>query len=701
MKKILISLFIILFGFLGVASGATYSVCASGCNYANIAAVNAVNFASGDIIEFEKGETFTDADLTLAGIASPSGKTITVQAGGTGALPIIGLNSTYIRIALTGINITFKDLNIDGQDFGDDGYLGRPKLDILNPANVTLDNIEADGSVGYNTACTPDSDCNEHRGIWISGSTGTVEIKNCTIENWGGDEDIWLIPKPAYTGADRSCLSITVISSGYFSVHDNTITNCESDGIILEDIQSASTSSIYNNTIWNGGENSIDIKGSKNINVYHNIMGRDAAWVGIGGSSTGESAGLYKQGVVQVLTRPSYNSDNIAIYENVVGPSDASGIGVRALDAGRSISNITIYRNYITNTIRNLYTTQFSASISGIKFFSNILDGVKAAGSHIYDDEEDATGFSVFYNNTLYANSDQTTYGNQGYVSIIDSDASFINNIFYVNDANDYIVYVNSGSNPIIDHNVYYNANAGNDEIILDNATPYGEDDQAAWISAGHAGAIFDNPDFTDAASEQFWPAAGSPVEDVGATLNALYDDALNLATTWSPISVATSDQDLFGTGWDIGAFIYSVDEPIPAPTPTDASTDPATCPFCDGCDAVDVTFTVNCDAACYGRISTTDQTWDVMTSAKAMTNASATQVISTVEDANCDATLTRYVAVSTESGDNGAEATTIQIDIVVSAEGQGTPDVDIYSDGTGNLPISNMGSGGLTVTIY
>ena len=49
-----------------------------------------------------------------------------------------------------------------------------------------------------------------------------------------------------------------------------------------------------------------------------------------------------------------------------------------------------------------------------------------------------------------------------------------------------------------------------------------------------------------------------SPAIDVGVNLGTTYDDGLDPTSTW-PDSVSTLDQDLYGAGWEIGAFVFDL----------------------------------------------------------------------------------------------------------------------------------------------
>ncbi|MCK5218041.1 dockerin type I repeat-containing protein, partial [bacterium] len=50
---------------------------------------------------------------------------------------------------------------------------------------------------------------------------------------------------------------------------------------------------------------------------------------------------------------------------------------------------------------------------------------------------------------------------------------------------------------------------------------------------------------------------ATSPAKNKGTKLGSLYDQGLNPSSVW-PNNVSTLDQDNFGTGWEIGAFVYT-----------------------------------------------------------------------------------------------------------------------------------------------
>jgi hypothetical protein len=68
--------------------------------------------------------------------------------------------------------------------------------------------------------------------------------------------------------------------------------------------------------------------------------------------------------------------------------------------------------------------------------------------------------------------------------------------------------------------------------------------------------SFVDDPLLTSAALGDCSLTALSPCIDSGIDLGVLYDDILDPTSTW-PDAVATLDQDLHGSGWEIGACVY------------------------------------------------------------------------------------------------------------------------------------------------
>jgi hypothetical protein len=106
-----------------------------------------------------------------------------------------------------------------------------------------------------------------------------------------------------------------------------------------------------------------------------------------------------------------------------------------------------------------------------------------------------------------------------------------------------------------------YNANcfgAQGAGFINWNATAYATYD--TWLAASSQtdNNVEADPSFQSVGSDQYWLAVGSPCIDKGVNLGSPYNTALYSTSTW-PSGVVTSDQNSFGSGWEIGAYVYPV----------------------------------------------------------------------------------------------------------------------------------------------
>jgi len=110
------------------------------------------------------------------------------------------------------------------------------------------------------------------------------------------------------------------------------------------------------------------------------------------------------------------------------------------------------------------------------------------------------------------------------------------------------------GSGNIYDNNCFGTAYAG--FIGWGIANEY--DTYAEWETAhGESWTQVESPaSFTDPDNDDYTLASDSPCIDTGADLGSSYDDALLPASTW-PDGVVTDDQDNYGAGWEIGAYVY------------------------------------------------------------------------------------------------------------------------------------------------
>lgn len=263
---------------------------------------------------------------------------------------------------------------------------------------------------------------------------------------------------------------------------------------------------------------------------------------------------LRKSTVYQTL---AFNSatDVIVLHENtsenIVEQCDiynvtTSANGTLLKTYGNSHDNI-IRHNRLRGA--NAYAATFQDGSANV-LFSNLIDGTFTTPIRCIGQ----TGVLI-YNNTFYQPS-ATGYGIRLYSSA--TGATIKNNIIWHNTT--YIlVAADSQSGFTSDNNIYYGA-AGSTPFTW-GSTAYSF---ANWKtnSSQDANSLNSNPLFTTAGSD-YTLQSTSPAINAGANLGATYDDAIYPTTTW-PSSVTTADQDLRGSGWEIGAYIYPVPQ---APT--------------------------------------------------------------------------------------------------------------------------------------
>ena len=699
MKK-LFYIIIILLCIPVMASAATYTVCAADeptCDYGDIGEVNAASFSNDDVIEFERGETFDDEPLTLNGTAvGVSG--LIIQAGGTGDKPRIDGNAIQpILINHALVNLTIKDLDCSGMDWSGTDY--NVRVQYVN--GLTLDGLYIDGHVGA-------SSYTRHNGAIGPGAIeGNLEIKNCTVTNF------YKAPMPA-TIADRldhpwgtndSCgIELWYLDgglpklSGTVSIHDNTITNMYADGIQIGGYQ-VSDFKIYNNTISGFGENAIDIKATSNLDVYNNDMSQDA--FGVAGGAGTQGPATISLGS-SYSSWPGYRSRDNKIHDNyfhdTIYTTIATGMG---LDGD-------IYNNYFEDAGCGVFI-----AFDGMKVYNNLFNltaTVSTELSTIYrsairNSGEFDADYNFIYNNTFYISGSNYLYGIAWQGKVGQGGNEIKNNIIQMTSASAvYPIYATNATKDIIDvdYNTYYNAN--DTARVSWNATAYTTANFSTWQALGdpdeHANDLSGNPEFTTPGTT-FTLDNGSNINvDTGVTLNALYKWAWNASTSMPTVStsVTPTDQETVSP-WERGVYAYTGAEDPPAPTITDTTNGTPPCPY--GQDPINVTFSFTTDVNAYGRISTTNQTWDQMTSSKDMDTGEGTTTHSHVVSLACGQTISYYVAASTEVGDNGAESATTGIEVVIEAEQGINPPLAVTNLGSGSLGITNLGSGSLTVTIH
>jgi len=165
------------------------------------------------------------------------------------------------------------------------------------------------------------------------------------------------------------------------------------------------------------------------------------------------------------------------------------------------------------------------------------------------------------YDNLVYGN----VFVNNKYGIYSEGDFIAKNNIFYNNTetAGDYLIYLTSATGfaeDDIDYNIYYGPNLTN-RWYFGSATNVWETWKAFFNNNDSNSPTPADPLFTDESNDIYTIGAESPAKDTGLTIGATWDDARDLNDLDITDGVDTLNQDSYGAGWEIGAYVYGSED--------------------------------------------------------------------------------------------------------------------------------------------
>jgi parallel beta-helix repeat protein len=226
-----------------------------------------------------------------------------------------------------------------------------------------------------------------------------------------------------------------------------------------------------------------------------------------------------------------------------------SGIYVDTSPSGTVVAYNELYNNNDSGII--LEDTQNAAVYGNISF-----DNGRAGFTNVR-----LSSHNVWYNNTAYGNAlgfSMWAGGSPSAGGLIDN--QFTNNIATGNTVSA-LGAVDGGQND--GTNGYGNVYAYNDfgpnatNFIQWGASTY-YSTLASWqASSTQANNLNANPLFISTSTNNFALVSSSPLIDAGSNLGTNYDLDLNSASTW-PANIITDNQNSFGAGWDLGAYVYT-----------------------------------------------------------------------------------------------------------------------------------------------
>ena len=332
----------------------------------------------------------------------------------------------------------------------------------------------------------------------------------------------------------------------------NTISNCTIKENGLGGITSSgipqSSNTIEDNIIQDNGWREASSSGISGTYLTDTIIRRNIISNNGAGDPNDNSNGIDL----------SYAAGSIEIYENLI-KDNSKGYGIltkRSADIYRNL----IYRNKDegiaskeegTNPVDvNIYHNIIHSNGGGIRNFpSNDLS------VRVYN--------NVLYNNINPINPDATQH--EIFTGAIDS-LRITNNIIFPEDVNvdpwDHYAYFINGVIPttFINFNCVYNASSS--YVAYLSYDPEGtQETWEEWQSYGlDLNSINSNPMLKNPSNNELYLNTSSPCIGRGRSLGYRLDDALNPDSIW-PNNVMTIDQDDYGVGWEIGAYI------MPRPT--------------------------------------------------------------------------------------------------------------------------------------
>lgn len=508
--------FLVLMFFPLTCFSATYYVAQSsagsgdGTSYVNRASVSYHNAGSGVFASLDGDTIYLTGTITSQ---------ITVPDGGTSVNRVVydgddGANPASLR--------------------GSDSFSIYTEKDFVTIRNVefTLINNSAQQVIAAKQGAD---------GIWIH---------DCTFEN------ITNMTRP---------IEIKTWGSNGIKIYNNIID--ASSGDVPYDTVRVTTEGISSPDLDN-----VEIYNNKITNCTHNLIAVYSA-EGEAGINTVKIYNNELSSFSQPYCRPfgisSDDVNDIYIYNNYIhdnrAPAQCSG------------TTVHIYNNIFADT-KNCCTASGQGKFntdadctSGTSSCETSMAGQNGTGMHLNIIAYTTIGPYYIYNNVFYNSAEAAirfwnSVGDKTYLDLYIRNNIIINASWENGSPNDdesiEVFLANLDGDIYVNNNIFYDSGT---DVFIDQSTNTGY--TVAELNAETWGSANENtdPGLSDPANEEFWPDSSTdPVVDAGLSLGATYDGAWNPYqspfpfSTSIPTTVDTRDQDSYGSGWEIGAYVYS-----------------------------------------------------------------------------------------------------------------------------------------------
>ena len=247
------------------------------------------------------------------------------------------------------------------------------------------------------------------------------------------------------------------------------------------------------------------------------------------------------------------------LHNNGDTVGDNIGIHIYSTDSGSGWGQHNIVRyNLISgekSPLEDGSGIELDKYTSNNQIYGNVITGCSGPGIDIYD----STNVSI-YGNSLYgnwqnpaSNTPPTELSLAGPIGLT-TGAVVENNVAYSTGSSEYAIYMDSQTvshAPLFTTNLWYAPNSSNWYYngSAGNSLP-------TWNALSYVGTDnYANPLFTNAPSDLSLQS-GSPAIDAGADLGSTYRMGLAPGSAW-PSSVSLLNQNSYGTGWEVGAYVY------------------------------------------------------------------------------------------------------------------------------------------------
>jgi hypothetical protein len=455
-----------------------------------ISKVNSFVFSKGDIILFKRGDTFSDSGLQISNVEN-----FTIADYGEGEKPLFDGNKIRPILIADSKNITVRNIDISGQEWK-----------ISKSSNLSVQNVEGviiDGIYGNGHSFEGNGESDGKTAISIYKCSGAIEVKNCELFNWGPYD---LLKSDAL---DFLGISLNNIETGEYKVHSNKIHDVNADCILVWITKAKGE--IYDNLLYNAGEDGIDVKSSENVEIYDNEFYRTAEFLGEGGTGSGglPTYIVVHAGLVEGVR--VYPKNNI-LRSNSFKDGDCTAI--KLVEA----EDTNIYENVFSNVKSALYIANY---VKNTLFHHNIIENPQSRlNSKGYDagciyESNSHTGTQI-YNNTIY-----NEKGSAKHLIMLASTngTAVYNNIVYQSEASEdtFGLYTTTnGTEPVINDNNWYNPNKIDRTKYLNKI--YTANMQEEW-NEKHPGDKFDDPLMNDPEEDDY------SLYDKSLKIGAVYDD--------------------------------------------------------------------------------------------------------------------------------------------------------------------------------